>query len=241
MVQNHLMQLVCLLAMEPPLSLLAEDIVEKKTEVLRAITIDECHRYQYDGYRREKGVNAGSTTETYAEVKLHIDTFRWAGVPVYIRSGKALGRDGTEIGVRLKPLPGALFGHREGVSPNTIIFLIQPNAGIIVSIAGKEVGSEITLTDTTMRFCYSDRRKGGKPEEIPEAYQRLLLDAVRGDHTLSVTARETELSWKVMEKVLDKGDVHFYSPGQTPATNLGVEWIDFERYYSSCTQQQGEH
>ena len=135
MVQNHLMQLVCLLTMEPPLSLSAEDIVEKKIEILRAITIDECHRYQYENYRKDKGVDARSTTETFAEVKFHIDTFRWAGVPFYIRCGKALERNGTEIGVRFKPFPGMLFKDRGPVSPNTILFMIQPKAGILLSLS----------------------------------------------------------------------------------------------------------
>jgi glucose-6-phosphate 1-dehydrogenase len=235
MVQNHLMQLVCLLTMERPLSLSAEDMVEKKMEILRAITIDECHRYQYDGYRQEKGVDVRSTTETFAEVKLHIDTFGWAGVPIFIRCGKGLDRNGTEIGVRFKPLAGRLFEQRGVVKPNTIIFMIQPNAGIIVSISSKEIGSEITLTNTNMRFCYNDRGMGEQAREIPEAYQRLLIDAIRGDHTLFVTARETEFSWKVMTNVLDKGDLGVYPFGKAPPTKLGIEWIDFERYFMTCS------
>ena len=234
MVQNHLMQLVCLLTMEAPLSLAPDDIVQKKMEILRAITIDKCHRYQYDGYRREKGVGDRSTTETCAEAEFHINTFRWAGVPVFIRCGKALDRDGTEIGVRFRPLPGVLFGEQGRVSPNTIIFMIQPKAGIILSMAGKEIGNEINLTNTNLRFCYNERLSGDQAREIPEAYQRLLLDAVRGDHTLFVTARETELSWKVMEGILDKGEVELYPRGKPPAMKLGVEWIDFKSYCETC-------
>jgi glucose-6-phosphate 1-dehydrogenase len=128
-----------------------------------------------------------------------------------------------------------IFKDLGSVSPNTIIFMIQPNAGIIVSISGKEIGSEITLANNNMRFCYNDRQKGEQAREIPEAYQKLLLDAIRGDHTLFVTARETELSWKVIENVLGKGEVQLYPRGAAPATKLGIEWIDFERYYSTCT------
>ena len=86
-----------------------------------------------------------------------------------------------------------------------------------------------------MRFCYNDRLPGNQAREIPEAYQRLLLDAIRGDHTLFVTARETELSWKVIEKILNKGEVESYSSGKSPSTKLGIEWIDFERYYRTCS------
>jgi glucose-6-phosphate 1-dehydrogenase len=235
MVQNHLMQLLCLTTMEPPLSLESEDIVEKKIELLRCVSIEECHRFQYEGYRGEKDINARSTTETFAELKLRINNFRWAGVPIYMRCGKALERNGTEIAIRFKPFPGGLFEKQGPISRNTIIFMIQPNAGIIVSIVGKEIGREINLVNTNMRFCYDEHRLGEKAKEIPEAYQKLLLDAVLGNHTLFVTARETEISWKVMGDFLDKGEVATYPFGKAPPTRLGVEWIDFENYYSSCS------
>ncbi len=235
MVQNHLMQMACLLTMEAPLTLSPEDVVQKKIEILRSISIEACHRWQYEGYGKESGVREQSSTETYAELKLGISTMRWAGVPVYLRCGKALNRNGTEIGVRFKPLPGILFEKQDRLAQNMIIFMIQPNAGIIMSMAGKEVGSEIKLTNTNMRFCYSDRTGDDEVREIPEAYQRLLLDAVRGEHTLFVTAPETELSWKVMSGVLDRGAVDSYAKGRQPQTKLGIEWIDFEQYCKTCS------
>jgi len=231
MVQNHLMQLLCLMTMEPPHSLRPEDIAQKKIELLHAISIEACNRGQYNGYTAEPGVAPGSTTETFAELKLSIDNFRWAGTPVYIRCGKKLDRDGTEIGVRFKPLPVHLFEKQGPATPNEIVFIIQPQEGIIVRMSSKVPGNELALTKTAMTFCYHD--SFGK--EIPLAYQRLLLDAVRGDHTLFVTARETEVSWKILEPVLDKGGVLPYEGGSAIAGGLGVEWINFNDYCCNCS------
>lgn len=227
MVQNHLMQLLCLLTMEMPLTLRPEDISGKKIDILRSLSIQECHRGQYEGYREETGVDPHSTTETFAELKLHIDTVQWAGVPVFIRSGKGLNRNGTEIGVRFKPLAFSLFGES---APNAIVFMIQPEEGIVLSMSSKEPGGTIKLTNTNMTFCYSD----AFDNEIPEAYQKLLLDAVRGDHTLFVNARETELSWRNLEPVLDKGELAMYARGSLPPTSYDVEWINFEQYGGAC-------
>ena len=232
MVQNHLMQLLCLIAMEPPLTLTPEDIADKKLELLRAVTIDACNRFQYDGYREEKGVAPASLTETYAELKLHIDNFRWAGVPVYIRCGKALDRTGTEIGVRFKPVPGILFSKQGPQRPNAIVFMIQPQEGIVLSMTSKEPGNELKLTNTSMTFCYHD----SFDKEIPEAYQRLLLDAVRGDHTLFVNQLETEQSWKALDEILDKGPVLPYARGEEPPGRFDIQWIDFKDYCGKCSR-----
>lgn len=232
MVQNHLMQLLCLMTMEPPGGLRAEDIAEKKVELLRAISIDSCTKSQYEGYTAEKGVAPDSTTETFAELKLRIDNFRWAGTPVYIRCGKMLNRNSTEIGIRFKKLPINLFPAGAGSFFNEIVFLIQPQEGIIVSITSKEPGNEIRLKRTSMTFCYHD----SFDKEIPEAYQRLLLDAVRGDHTLFVTSRETELSWRILDGVLDKGEVSRYAPGSAAPSALGVDWIDFNDFCCNCSR-----
>lgn len=230
MVQNHLLQLLCLLTMEMPLTLMPEDISNKKADILRSLSIQECHRCQYEGYRAEKGIDPQSTTETFAELKLHINTVQWAGVPIYIRSGKALDRNGTEIGVRFKPLPFNLFSDRMPVVPNTIIFMIQPEEGILLSMSSKEPGGELKLTNTNMTFCYSD----SFDSEIPEAYQKLLLDAIHGDHTLFVNARETELSWQKLGPVLDKGKLTSYPIGTVPPSFFDVDWINFEQYGGTC-------
>jgi len=230
MVQNHLLQLLCLLTMEAPVSLDPEDIRRQKTNVLRSITIDEIRRFQYEGYQEEKGVAENSTTETYAELKLTIDNYRWYRTPVYIRTGKAVHRHGTEIGIRFKPLPRLLFNETGAIPPNHIIFKIQPAEGIIFDVSSKVPGTDDEIAGTHMNFCYRDSFAG----ESPEAYQRLLYDALRGDHTLFVSAEETETSWKLFEGLLDKGDLKYYKPGTLPGSDFPVDWIDFDKYAPLC-------
>ncbi|MGD9202771.1 MAG: hypothetical protein PVI26_14515, partial [Chitinispirillia bacterium] len=171
-----------------------------------------------------------STTETYAEIKLFIENFRWIGMPVYIRSGKALSRKGTEIGLVFKSIPRLLFNKQGKISKNKIIFKIQPAAGIIVDISSKVPGGELEITNTNMAFCY----RNSFDSEIPEAYQRLLHDALKGDKTLFVSAEETEIAWKKFEPILDKGDPGFYERGSVPDLCLSRNWIDFEKYKSIC-------
>jgi len=230
MVQNHLAQLLCLLTMETPVSLDPADLRARKTDVLRTLSVEQCHRYQYDGYRREKGVAPHSTTETFAELKLRIDNFRWSGMPVYIRTGKAAGRKATEIGVTYKKLPRLLFNRDGGIEQNRIIFKIQPAEGVILDMSSKAVGTDSMVASTHMDFCFRDAFSG----EIPEAYQRLLLDVFRQDHTLFVGARETEASWRVFGPVLDKGEIVPYAKGTVPTSRLDAPWIDFEHYRSFC-------
>ena len=233
MVQNHLMQLLCMVAMEPPDSLEAEDIRRRKMDVLRCLAVRECRRAQYEGYRAEKGVAPDSSTETFAELSLSIDNDRWRGTPVYIRTGKALRRTGTEIGIRFRALPKSLFNESGAVSSNLIVFNIQPSPGIIVKLSSKNPGTDIRLTDAQMKFCYSDTFAA----QIPEAYQKLLLDAVRGDHTLFVSSEETELSWRVLDDILDKGPCGTYAKGSLPPQGLPVDWIDFDRYATECAPE----
>jgi glucose-6-phosphate 1-dehydrogenase len=229
-VQNHLMQMLCLVTMEAPVSLDAEDIRAQKINVLKAIEVEECYRGQYSGYHDERGVAPDSNTETYAEMKLKINNFRWNGVPVYLRAGKALHRKGTEIGFKFRELPRLLFNHDGDVKSNTIIFQIQPSEGILVDLSSKIPGNEARITRTNMKFCYSD----SFAEEIPEAYQRLLLDALKGNRTLFVSAEETQLSWQKIEPFLDKGTPAAYTPGQLPETNFQLNWIDFDRFCPVC-------
>jgi len=230
MVQNHLMQLLSLITMEAPVSINSEEIRAQKINIMKAITVTECHRAQYDGYRQEKGVATDSTTETYAEIKLFINSFRWTGMPVYIRTGKALSRKGTEIGVKFKSLPRILFNENGDIKQNKIIFKIQPAEGIVIDMASKIPGSDGQITSTNMNFCYRDSFDG----EIPEAYQKLLLDALKCNRTLFVGAEETEISWQKINNFLDKGELHTYSRGTVPQSLLGVDWIDFENYSNIC-------
>jgi glucose-6-phosphate 1-dehydrogenase len=230
MVQNHLFQLLCLLTMEAPTTLAPEDIRQQKISLLRSMSVDACYRAQYNGYRAEPGVRPDSTTETYAELKLSINDFRWTGTTVTIRTAKAAPRKATEIGFVLRPLPKLLFNTQGDIAANRIIFKIQPNEGIILDLSSKVPGTDAAIAGTHMNFCYRDAFAG----EIPEAYKRLLLDAIKGDRTLFVSAEETEAAWKLLAPVLDKGELEHYDKGTLPESKIGVPWIDFEGYKGIC-------
>jgi glucose-6-phosphate 1-dehydrogenase len=230
MVQNHILQLLCLVTMEPPVSLAPDDVKARKIDILRSIKIEELHRFQYEGYRREKDVNSESTTETFAELRLCIDNFRWSGMPVFIRTGKAVNRRGTEIGIRFKKLPELLFNENGSLDNNQLIFKIQPAEGIIIDMHSKVPDTENEVKKTFLNFCYRDTFE----KKSPEAYQRLLYDVLRGDHTLFVSAAETESAWSLFKGFLDRKDLEFYKQGNLPKSKLDVEWIDFNRYTQFC-------
>ncbi|MBI9106292.1 MAG: glucose-6-phosphate dehydrogenase [Spirochaetales bacterium] len=230
MVQNHLLQMLCLTTMDPPVSLDPEDIRSQKINILKAIEIEEVSRGRYSGYLDEKGVAPDSKTETWAELKLKINNHRWAGTPVYIRTGKALDRKGTEIGLRFRKRPHALYNPPEGTASNEIIFKVQPSEGIVLQLTGKNPGMDLQLSRTDMAFCYNDNFKG----DIPEAYQKLLLDALRGDKTLFVSAEETELAWKKLDGLPETETLVSYERGKVPESIFGNIWINFENYQGLC-------
>lgn len=222
MVQNHLMQLLCLTLMEPPVSLRPEDIRDAKLNVLKNLMISSCVKGQYRGYRDEPGVDKNSNTETYAELTAFVHNFRWTGMPIHIRTGKAMDRAGTEIGIRFKPLPDILYNTKRDLPENSIIFKIQPSEGIVMNISGKVPGSDIQIAPTSLKFCYRD----AYGDDIPEAYRRLLLDALKGDHTLFVSAEETERSWAIIGPFLEQGEIALYDRGVIPGST--VNWINFD-------------
>ncbi|MDR0308230.1 MAG: glucose-6-phosphate dehydrogenase (NADP(+)) [Chitinispirillales bacterium] len=230
MVQNHLLQLLCLLTMEAPVTLDAEDIREQKISVLRSMEILSCNRFQYEGYKSEKGVSAQSGTETFAELALRINNFRWLGTPVYIRTGKATYRKGTEIGVRFRHVPEVLYNKQGSLKPNTIIFNIQPNEGITLDLSTKIPGGDNSVAAAHMNLCY--RKTFGAPS--PEAYQKLIYDALTGDRTLFVSALETETAWRLVDDILDKGSVETYQRGSLPQSKFDLKWIDFDSYGALC-------
>ncbi|MBI9101185.1 MAG: glucose-6-phosphate dehydrogenase [Spirochaetales bacterium] len=230
MIQNHLFQLLCLVTMEAPVSLNSEDIRNQKINILKNLRVVNTYRGQYEGYRNEKGIKENSDTETYAEMELRIDNYRWAGVPIYIRTGKATNRKGTEIGLKFKHLPEILFNQGGNLEPNKIIIKVQPAEGILLDLSGKIPGMNMEIVGTKMAFCYRESFN----QNIPEAYQKLLLDALKGDRTLFVSARETETSWEVIQPYLDTGDVFIYRKGSCPKTSFGDIWIDFSQYAGFC-------
>jgi glucose-6-phosphate 1-dehydrogenase len=214
MVQSHLLQLVALTAMEPPVSFDAQSVHDEKIKVLRAISpmegeeIDRCVvRGQYGaghemiGYREEPRVAPDSNTETYVALKLAIDNWRWAGVPFYLRTGKRLPKRATEIRIQFKPVPHPLFAHEvaSGAEANALAIRIQPDEGIHIKFAAKQPGQAIQLRNVRMDFYYKTAF-GSAPGE---AYETLLLDAMRGDSTLFNRKDEVEAAWSLVTPILE--------------------------------------
>ncbi len=227
MVQNHLIQMLALMTMEAPLSLDPEEIRIQKTSVLKALEVVRFARGQYEGYRKEPNVAPDSKTETFVEMEMRIRNFRWEGVPIYVRTGKAMGEKGTEIGIRFKNLPKLLYNASGGLSPNRIIFQIQPTTGIIIDYTVKVPGTDRDIAQSRLDFSLSD---AFGPPVVEDAYQRLLTDALAGDRTLYVGAQETELAWNVLDKVLESGKCFLYRKGEMPDSPLAIDWIDFAAY-----------
>jgi glucose-6-phosphate 1-dehydrogenase len=224
MIQNHLLQLFALLAMEPPSTLAAESIRDEKIKVLRSVSeipktkiASRTVRAQYEGYTSEPKVAPESQTETFVALQLEIDNWRWAGVPFYLRTGKSLRKQLGEIVITFKRPPGVLFaGHcGEKLRPNQLTIRVQPNEGIVLQFNAKRPGQS-SVQRVDMDFCYSASGWGS----IPEAYERLLLDVLVGDSTLFTRWDEVLASWKIVENILsawqtspDSATIHTYKPG----------------------------
>ena len=217
LVQNHMLQLLTLLAMEPPVRFGADQVRDEKVKVLRAIPPPVAERIgefavrgQYaagtvgsedvPGYLEEPDVPDDTRTETFAALRLAVDNWRWAGVPFYLRTGKRLARKVTEIAVTLKPVPHLAFEQAGsvGVRPNVLVFTVQPNEGVSVSLSAKIPGTRMSLRPVNMEFLYGTTFLS----QSPEAYERLLLDAMRGDATLFTRDDEVEAQWRIIDPVL---------------------------------------
>ncbi len=218
MIQNHTMQLLALTAMEPPVSMDAESMRDEKVKVLKAIhplrlnedgRPGDVARAQYaegliggkpvQGYLQEEGVNPQSTTETYAALRLSINNWRWQGVPFYLRSGKHMARRVSEIAIRFKRAPGSLFAEsdRFQLAANTLAFQIQPDEGLSLILNAKIPGLETRTQPVKMNFKYATTFGSN----TPEAYERLVLDAMIGDGTLFIRGDETERSWQLITPI----------------------------------------
>ena len=218
MIQNHTMQLLSLTAMEPPVSLDPESIRDEKVKLLKAIQPLELNtkkgdvvRARYsegliDGnkvpaYMEESGIPEDSSTETYAALRLSINNWRWEGVPFYLRSGKRMARRVSEIAIQFKTPPGILFSSSNvfDLSPNTMVIQIQPDEGVSLVMNSKIPGLETRTQPVRMNFRY----KTTYGSNTPEAYERLILDAMIGDSTLFIRGDETEASWKIVTPILE--------------------------------------
>ncbi|WP_249009287.1 glucose-6-phosphate dehydrogenase [Conexibacter sp. DBS9H8] len=217
LVQNHMLQLLALLAMEPPTSFEANRLRDEKVKVLASVrppdparVAEMTVRAQYGpgliggvpvpGYLEESGVAADSRTETYTALKLEISNWRWAGVPFYLRTGKRLARKVTEIAVTLRPVPHLAFQTEGslGIQPNQIILTLQPDEGVSVSLGAKIPGTRMVIRPVNMEFHYGTSFLS----ESPEAYERLILDAMRGDATLFTRNDEIEALWRIIDPIL---------------------------------------
>jgi glucose-6-phosphate 1-dehydrogenase len=209
MVQNHLMQLLALTAMEPPVPFDHFALRDEKLKVLKAVapltgaSVDRWSvRAQYDGYRQEPGVAPDSTTETFVALRLSVDNWRWAGVPFYLRTGKRLARQLSEVRVEFKVPPYITFGRKatRELEPNAIVLRIQPDEGISLRFGAKTPDHGMRIRTVDMDFAYrrSFERSGADP------YERLLVDAMAGDPTYFVGAAEVEASWVVVDPIEER-------------------------------------
>ncbi|HEV2659330.1 MAG TPA: glucose-6-phosphate dehydrogenase, partial [Ktedonobacteraceae bacterium] len=215
-VQNHIMQVLCLTAMEPPVAFDAEAIRDEKVKVLRAIraykpeeVISEVVRGQYTegtidgqavvGYKQEKGVKPDSTTETYVALRLFIENWRWEDVPFYIRTGKRLPTRSTEVTIQFKRVPHQMYHPTEtkGLVPNRLTIRIQPDEGISLKIGAKVPGAAQHLESVDMGFTYAS----AFGIQSPDAYERLIADCILGDSTLFIRRDEIEASWRIIDSI----------------------------------------
>lgn len=217
MCQNHLTQILCLVAMEPPTDLSADSVRDEKLKVVRALrkytpseVAQNVVRAQYTagaisgkevlGYRAEDRVSPQSQTETYVAFRAFVDNWRWDGVPFYVRVGKRMPKHGTEIAIYFKDTPGVLFNAQQaGLGPNVLVIRIQPDEGISLRIQSKRPGSQLAIEPVKMDFHY--KTSFGKPS--PEAYERLLLDAMSGDATLFARRDEVDAAWTFIDCIED--------------------------------------
>ncbi|MEO0375395.1 MAG: glucose-6-phosphate dehydrogenase [Cyanobacteria bacterium P01_A01_bin.17] len=235
MVQNHVMQLLCLTAMEPPNGLDADSIRTEKVKVIQAMRLADTDQLQnsairgqyskgwmrgepVDGYRDEPGVDSNSTTPTFVALKLLIDNWRWQGVPFYLRSGKRMPKKVTEISIHFREVPFLIFqSAAQQANPNVLTMRIQPNEGISLRFEAKMPGPDLRTRSVDMDFSYGSffgQSKG-------DAYDRLLLDAMLGDQTLFTRADEVEESWRVFTPALAAWDAPA-DPDSVPTYEAGT-------------------
>ena len=233
-VQNHMLQVLSIIAMEPPARFESRDVRDEKVKVLRAIppfddpaaVARDAVRGQYGpgwiagervpGYREEKGVDPESSTDTFVAMRVAVDNWRWSGTPFYLRTGKRLPRRATEVAIQFKPAPHLPFAATavETIHPNLLVLRIQPDEGASLRFLAKVPGPQLDMRSVSMDFAYGSSFLRGSPE----AYERLLLDALLGDSTLFARWDEVERAWEIIEGVIDEWSAH---PGDYPNHEAG--------------------
>ncbi len=246
MFQNHVLQLLTLTAMEPPVAFEADSFRDEKVNVLRAIRpVDRNLIGQYgrkgdiNAYREEPGVPEDSLTATFAALRLFIDNWRWRDVPFYLRSGKRMATKSTAIAIEFKQVPHLMFptGNREDLPPNILYLCIQPHEGIHLQLQSKQPGAEMATHSADIHYEFA--RDFGS-SALPGAYERLLLEVIFGDATLFSRADEIELAWQLIDPVLAKKDeltLHSYDPGSWgPAETDGFIEKDGRHWHYGCRE-----
>ena len=203
-VQNHALQVLALTAMEGPAAMTADGIRDEKVKVLNAVhsvSAPDAVRGRYAGYAGTDDVPASSTTETYVAMRLHIDNWRWAGVPFYLRTGKRLAHRATEVVLRFRSAPHLPFAPQQvdTLEPNQLILRIQPDEGICLTFGAKEPGPAFEVGTVAMEMTWAEEFA----EHPADAYERLLYDALVGDATLFIRADEVDAAWRIVEPLLD--------------------------------------
>jgi glucose-6-phosphate 1-dehydrogenase len=209
-VQNHLLQIVAFLAMEPPVNIAGESLRDEKVKVfksMRPLTPDKIVRGQYKGYRNEEGVAPDSQVETFAAIRFEIDSWRWAGVPFYVRAGKRLPVGATEVVIDLRPPPARVFGDNAPTQPNYLRFRVGPDVATALGAHAKQPGVGMVGREVELIVAQE------KGDEM-DAYERLIGDAMIGDSTLFARQDEVEAAWAVVDPILKATTpAHEYAPG----------------------------
>jgi glucose-6-phosphate 1-dehydrogenase len=240
-VQNHVMQVLSLTLMEPPVTMDAGGIRDEKVKALKAVEIftpDEVAakvvraRYvsgwvqgqEVVGYREEEGVDPRSQTETFVAMRLDVDNWRWNGVPIYIRAGKRLPKRVTEVALQFKPVPHLPFQPKQarGLEPNTLVLRIQPDEGITLRFGAKVPGHRFEVRSVAMAMLYGSTFL----EETAEAYERLLLDALLGDQTLFLRSDEVMQAWRIVAPILEAWENEDVLLSRYPAGTWGPKEAD---------------
>jgi glucose-6-phosphate 1-dehydrogenase len=247
MVQNHLFQLLTLMAMEPPAVLNDRSLRDEKVKVLQAVRpihAENCLLGQYRGYREEPGIPPDSNTPTLTVLRIHLDNWRWQGVPFYLMTGKRLKRRATEVSLVFKRVPHLLFPGNARLSPNHVSLCIQPDEGIHLGFESKVPGAGMTSAPVDMVFSYFDRFGG---QVLPDAYERLLLDAIHGDASLFARGDEIELSWQILDPLIRNSEGKKIPVLGYERDSWGPEEADlflardFRIWHLNCRKEEEQH